>query len=99
MYDYDNSLLKISNEININIYRLNKNKKRLKRYILKNYNNLSKIEEESYSRGNEKMIINNDIEKGILKLEKYKNKLKNETIKKSIINLKKEDKKENKKVV
>ena len=99
MYYYDNSLLKISNEININIYRLNKNKKRLKRYILKNYNNLSKIEEESYSRGNEKMIINNDIEKGILKLEKYKNKLKNETIKKSIINLKKEDKKENKKVV
>ena len=86
---YDNNLLKISNEININIYGLNKNKSRLNRYLLKIPKNLSKIEEESYSRGNENMKINNDIEKGILKLEKYKNNLKNEIIKKSIINYKK----------
>ena len=86
---YDNNLLKISNEININIYGLNKNKSRLNRYLLKIPKNLCKIEEESYSRGNENMKINNDIEKGILKLEKYKNNLKNEIIKKSIINYKK----------
>ena len=86
---YDNNLLKISNEININIYGLNKNKSRLNRYLLQIHKNLSKIEEESYSRGNENMKINNDIEKGILKLEKYKNNLKNEIIKKSIINYKK----------
>ena len=86
---YDNNLLKISNEININIYGLNKNKSRLNRYLLQIPKNLSKIEEESYSRGNENMKINNDIEKGILKLEKYKNNLKNEIIKKSIINYKK----------
>ena len=86
---YDNDILKIVNEINIDIYGLNKNKKnRVNRYLLKYHKNLGKIEEESYNRGNEKMKFNNNIEKGILKLENYKNKLKNETIKKSIINSK-----------
>lgn len=92
---YDNNLLKISNEINIDVYGINESKKkyRFNRYPIKKSKNLSKIEEESYSRGNDKSKNDNDIEKGILKLEKYKNKLKSETIKKNIINFKKEDKK------
>jgi hypothetical protein len=99
---YNDDLLKISNEININLYGLNKKKKRFKssNYFIKNSKILSKIEEEPFEKNNNNNISNNDKQneinknnvnmgEAILILEKYKNKLKKETVKKNIDNYKK----------
>ena len=88
---YDNNLLKISNEFDINIKGLDKkkNKKNIINSRFKIYpNKLSEIEEEPYDKKNNI----NPIEKGIFILEKYKNNLKKEISKNSILDYKNEDK-------
>ena len=96
-YDYyDNDILQISNNFNFNYINMPLNRKTKKKKLFKN---LDKIEEEpedkSFNSSTQKMnknrlLINNNIEEGILILEKLIDDYKKKIIKNIIINKKKE---------